>query len=187
MRGLPAGTRLPVVTLALGALRELAQPDRNALIRNLTLVVEADREVTLEDFTLLAVVRAALRPNAGRAEPVRFHSIVQVEADARLVLSAVAHAGSDDETDVAFARGLGRLALTGSLTPTAKIGFLRISDALERMRQLAPFVQRAFLEACVATVSADEQITLQEAELLRAIATTLECPIPPVVLESSGT
>ena len=185
MRDLPAGARLPVVTLALGALRELSQPDRNALIRNLTLVVEADREITLGDFTLLAVVRAALRPNAGRAEPVRFHSIVQVEADARLVLSAVAHAGSD-ATDVAFARGLGRLGLTGSLTPAAKIGFPRISDALEHMRQLAPFVQRAFLEACVATVTVDEQITVQEAELLRAIATTLECPIPPVLLESSG-
>ena len=35
--------------------------------------------------------------------------------------------------------------------------------------------------ACAHTVAADGQVLYREAELLRAIADTLDCPIPPFV------
>jgi uncharacterized tellurite resistance protein B-like protein len=37
------------------------------------------------------------------------------------------------------------------------------------------------IEACAQTVAADGAIQEREAELLRAIADTLDCPIPPFV------
>jgi uncharacterized tellurite resistance protein B-like protein len=37
------------------------------------------------------------------------------------------------------------------------------------------------IEACVYTVGADGVMTESEAELLRAVADTLGCPIPPFV------
>jgi hypothetical protein len=37
------------------------------------------------------------------------------------------------------------------------------------------------LLACAQTVVADGQVLYREAELLRAIADTLDCPVPPFV------
>jgi hypothetical protein len=68
-----------------------------------------------------------------------------------------------------------------AVRPLAEIGFPAVGASLERLRKLAPFVKRAFLEACVETVNADGRVALAEAELLRAIATALDCPLPPVL------
>jgi hypothetical protein len=56
-----------------------------------------------------------------------------------------------------------------------------VGGALDRLRKLAPFVKRAFLEACAVTVNADGRVATAEGDLLRAIATALECPIPPIL------
>jgi tellurite resistance protein len=56
-----------------------------------------------------------------------------------------------------------------------------VSGALERLRQLAPLAKPALLAACVAAASADGSFNLAEAELLRTIAATLDCPVPPVI------
>ena len=45
----------------------------------------------------------------------------------------------------------------------------------------APYVKRNLLLACAHTVASDRKVEVREMELLRAIADTLECPIPPFV------
>ena len=54
--------------------------------------------------------------------------------------------------------------------------------ALDRLAQAAPIIKKNLLEACIRTVGADGVILEAEAELLRAIADTLDCPIPPLGL-----
>ena len=49
-----------------------------------------------------------------------------------------------------------------------------------------PQIKRSLIEACVFVVGADGVIQEREAELLHAIADTLDCPIPPFV-EKTGT
>jgi uncharacterized tellurite resistance protein B-like protein len=44
-----------------------------------------------------------------------------------------------------------------------------------------PIIKKNLLEACIHTVGADGVILEAEAELLRAIADTLDCPMPPFV------
>ena len=44
-----------------------------------------------------------------------------------------------------------------------------------------PQIKKNLIEACVQVVGADGLIQEREAELLRAIADTLDCPIPPFV------
>ena len=44
-----------------------------------------------------------------------------------------------------------------------------------------PAVKRNILMACAQTVAADNQVTAREVELLRAIADSLDCPVPPFV------
>jgi uncharacterized tellurite resistance protein B-like protein len=67
------------------------------------------------------------------------------------------------------------------LLPREKYGVAEIDAALNRLMQAVPIIKKNLLEACIHTVGADGVIQESEAELLRAIADTLDCPIPPFV------
>jgi uncharacterized tellurite resistance protein B-like protein len=56
-----------------------------------------------------------------------------------------------------------------------------IDAALNRLDQAAPQIKKNLLEACTRVVGADGVVQETEAELLRAIADTLDCPMPPFV------
>ena len=56
-----------------------------------------------------------------------------------------------------------------------------LSAALEKFDQASPLVKRTLIYACGKAVMADGMIIGEEAELLRAIADTIGCPIPPFV------
>ena len=57
----------------------------------------------------------------------------------------------------------------------------QIDAALNRLAQAVPIIKKNLLEACVHVVGADGVILEAEAELLRAIADTLDCPMPPFI------
>jgi uncharacterized tellurite resistance protein B-like protein len=57
----------------------------------------------------------------------------------------------------------------------------QVDTALNRLNQTVPPIKKLVLNACAETVAADGVIQENEAELLRAIADTLDCPIPPIL------
>ena len=180
-RGLAVEARLPVVALAGPSLRRLDAAARETLSRQLQMLVEADHRITLEECVLLTLARRHLAPTVGRNVPVRFRSIREVPDDARLVLSVLAHAGSGD-TAAAFARGMGALDLPEARPlPREAMEFAKVGEALGRLATLAPFVKGRLLEACVETVIADATVSVVEAEMLRAVAAALDCPVPPIL------
>ena len=75
----------------------------------------------------------------------------------------------------------------GADTPVADESVLETTDlakldvALGRLDQASPLLKKAILNAAAQTVAADGAIKEEEAELLRAIADTLDCPIPPFI------
>ena len=50
---------------------------------------------------------------------------------------------------------------------------------------MSPNVKREMLTAVTACIAADGKVTLEENELLRAIAAVLGCPVPPVAAATS--
>ena len=180
IRGLGRAFVLPLVELALPVLKEQKQAARDAFLADLTALVEADRRVTLGEFVLLTFLRQHLREGAGRAIATRYRALEDLREEARLLLSLVAHAARGD-SDEAFAKGAHWLALpAGALLPREAIALAPVSAALERMRVLAPLVKPRVLRACV-DAAADGGFTLRQVELLRAVAATLDCPVPPVL------
>jgi uncharacterized tellurite resistance protein B-like protein len=67
------------------------------------------------------------------------------------------------------------------LLPREQCGVTQIDEALDRLAQAVPIIKKNLLEACIHTVGADGVIQESEAELLRAVADTLDCPMPPFV------
>ena len=54
-----------------------------------------------------------------------------------------------------------------------------IDNALNKLAQASPPIKKRVLEACVICLAIDGVANLKEAELLRAIADGLDCPVPP--------
>ncbi len=118
---------------------------------------------------------------------VQFYTLKPLVPDCAVVLSALANVGSDDAGEIqkAFETGAPYLRAPDdgdlNLLPKEQCGVNQIDAALNRLAQASPIIKKNLLEACIHTVGADGVILEAEAELLRAIADTLDCPMPPFV------
>jgi uncharacterized tellurite resistance protein B-like protein len=65
------------------------------------------------------------------------------------------------------------------LLPREAAGLQPLDTALDRLVLAAPQIKKNLIKARVQAVGVDGLIQEREAELLRAIADTLDCPIPP--------
>jgi hypothetical protein len=102
-------------------------------------------------------------------------------------LSALARLGPDDPGQIqsAFERGAQLLDHAAevelTLVPTEQCALSDVDASLTRLAQAVSQIKKNVLEACALTVAADGVITELEAEMLRAIADTLDCPMPPFI------
>jgi Zn-dependent protease with chaperone function len=179
--GLARNHMLTLAELAVPAIKAQTQKERDRFIADLAAVVEADRRVTLTEFVLHSLLRQRLREGAGQPIPTRFRTLAEVADDAHLVLSLVAFAAGEDAKG-AYEKGAAVLGCGARpwLGPEA-LDTARIRNALERLRQLAPFVKPTLLKACLEAAAADGVFRLAEAELVRMVAATLDCPVPPML------
>jgi Zn-dependent protease with chaperone function len=172
---------LTLAELALPAVKSQPQPARERFLAEYAALVERDARVTLREFVLLTFLKQRLRPGAGEPVPVRYRRIEELAGDAHAMLSLVAYA-SGKGADNAFAHGARILELGWSApVPAEALTSAGISASFERLRHLAPLAKPALLRACVEVAMADGSLRLAEAELLRAVAATLDCPVPPVL------
>ena len=65
------------------------------------------------------------------------------------------------------------------MVPAAESGLREVDHALRKLDTLTPRLKRNVIRACAASIAADRQITVEEGELLRAVADSLDCPVPP--------
>jgi hypothetical protein len=181
VQGLARQHLLTLAELAVPAIKAQPQKARDAFLAELKARVEADRRVTLKELVLLTYLRQRLREGAGQPIPTRYRKVEEVAGDVHVVLSLVAHAARG-ATQAAFAKGAAVLKLAAQEPLGAEsLNAERIATSLERLRQLAPFAKPGVLKSCVESAAADGVFRLAEAELVRMVAATLDCPIPPIL------
>ena len=73
------------------------------------------------------------------------------------------------------------------LAPQDRLGLAVLDRALKVLKRLKPEPKGRLLKACAACVVADGRIEAAEAEMFRAIAATLDVPMPPLVVDKAGT
>jgi Zn-dependent protease with chaperone function len=185
---LPKSARLPLLDLAMPALKLLPPASRAALLSTAGKLIAADRRMTLAEFVLQTILARRLDARAGRATPIRFADISELRLECATLLSLTAHvaaSGSSEPPDVAFMRGAASYPPLG-LTPAhllqlPMIGFAQVRLALERANQLAPLAKPALIKALLAAAGDADPIPIDMADLLRAHCAAIEAPIPPAV------
>jgi hypothetical protein len=186
---LSKSARLPLLDLAMPALRQLPGADRMKLLTVVNKLIAADNRITLAEFVLQTVLARRLDAGAGRATPVKFVNLSELKKECAVLLSLVAHIGTAaarQETAMnAFLRGAAccpQLGLSSAdMFAVPAIGFAQISAALDRANQLAPLAKPAFIKALLATAGAANILPIATADVLRAICAALDAPIPPAV------
>jgi Zn-dependent protease with chaperone function len=181
--------KLALAEFAVPALREYSLDEYAAFNETVRKLIECDGAIELFEYTLMKMVARQLRAyfEGPDLDQARFGRVQDVLPECALLLSALAHVGQEDDEPAArtaFAQGQQFLDAPGAqiqFVPRSEWDLDRVDAALARLAKCPAGVQRNILLACGKTVAADGQVTEREAELLRAIADSLDCPMPPFV------
>jgi hypothetical protein len=193
-KDIPSHARVPLVDLALPALRRLSPAQFEQFRKAVNALIASDEKCDLFEFMLQKIVMRHLdtRFYPEQRLVTQFYDLRPLARDAGILLSATAYAGADDpaKAQAAFAKGaesLGRIARTEiPWLPPTECDLTHLDDALDRFAQSVPQIKKNVLNACVDTVSFDAEVAPREAEILRAIADSLDCPIPPFLAVASS-
>lgn len=181
--------RLPIIDLSIPALRFLS-PNQYVAFRSVVkALIEADEQIDVFEYALQRVIVRHLDPVIGgkaKPRPTNYYSIKGLVNEASVVLSVLARKGHGDADTAmtAFKAATGQIA-------SLKAGFQFMEEelctwdtldaALDKLNEGSFKVKKWVLGAALACLMHDREITVEETELFRAVADSLDCPVPPWV------
>jgi phage baseplate assembly protein gpV len=115
---------------------------------------------------------------------VQFDSFDAVRGEIAIVLSAFAHLSAKDSA-AAFAEGTAQIPVIArqiSLLEPAACGLEQMDAALDRLAVSSLPIKQRLLVAAGHVMAADGTVSVEEGELYRALAATLDCPMPTLGL-----
>lgn len=182
--------RLPLVQLALPSLRQLSANQYDKFKENVAALIHEDNRVGLSEWALQRVVTKHLSEahEAKRSSP-KAATMAQLQDHIARLMSMLAYAdrSSGISPEQAFEVGRQALELDIHLLPKQELSLTSLNAALDALANLRPLRKPKLLKACIATITADGVVAPVESELVRAIADTLDCPMPPIVVEQQET
>lgn len=177
--------RLPLVDLAAPALRQLSPEQASRFLQRLKNLIDADGKVTLFEYALFKLIRRRLSPDQVPANvaSARYVSLTPILDEAALLLSALSAADNPAAADAnaAFFRAAVRLGHSELRRSAGPLDVKSLDAALDTLAAAAPGVRARMLDACAHCVTADGVICSEESDLIRVVAATLNCPLPPMV------
>ncbi len=180
-----ARAHLPLVDLALPALRTMTKKQYNEFSHAFKELVAADQQIALFEWSLHRVLLRHLRPQFEKVKPPRiaYYSLAQLGNEISLLLSTLAHL---DNTGTRVERSFQHAAdmLSGvkvTLLPPAECTLPQLQKALSTLSTVAAKQRQHLVEACAELICYDRDVSIKEAELFRGICDMLECPMPPLL------
>lgn len=178
--------RLPLLDLTIPALRGISATECQQLFKCVNGLAKADGDLSLAEFVLYLVLWHRLQPciNPNREHKIQYTNLAQVWPDCLILLSALSQVGQTSQDAVAYAFRSGAYRLPGvsqqtlpETPPAFNLG--QLHQSLKRLGLASGKIKQSVVDACAHTVLLDNVVTVQEADVLRAIVINLDCPLPP--------
>tara|TARA_B100002003_G_scaffold251259_1_gene293932 strand:- start:7723 stop:9609 length:1887 start_codon:yes stop_codon:yes gene_type:complete len=175
--------RLPILELSMPTLRQLTYQQYQLFMANIKVLIEADKRISLSEWCLQKYLSKHLNEvyENAHGEP-KYGNIGRLKAHCAVLLSMLAYC--DRKSTVApvdaFSMGSKELGLPITLLEKSQLNFGKLNAAVNALADLHPLKKPKLLKACIRTIAADGLISVAEAELVRTIADSLDCPIPPI-------
>lgn len=186
LSALPAEWRLPLLHLVQGTLRHMSREQYLTFRGTVEELIQTDQKITVLEFIIHRILISHLDRHFFAPPPLRptYHSVRAVEDAAVVLLSLVAHAGRTEpqEAEAGYRAGTVAAGLDAAapLLPLQECSLARVQEALDKLRLAIPAVKKRILSGIFVVAAKDALLTVAEAELMRAIAESLDCPMPPL-------
>lgn len=178
MRNFPREKRIAAVLVAAPALRELSARDRREFCETLDLLAQADGNVSIFEFCILAAVRGLLL-----SESQRKLSPSDVRSEAELVLNFFLRGNKTPRSR--WAQDLSAALAKQTMFPgslrvldEAALNFPALEAAFRKLRASPIRIREQLLFTARDVIAADGEITPEENDVLSAFAVALACPAP---------
>ncbi|MEM6279910.1 MAG: M48 family metallopeptidase [Verrucomicrobiota bacterium] len=182
--------KFSLVDLAIPTLRRLSRQEYEDFRKITNHLIASDRQVDLFEFALLKVIQRHLDTYFQQSRPPRmkYRRLGQLQNETSILLSTMAAMSHPDDPETiqsVFAKAANYLKSAArteiQFRNASECGLKEIEAALAKFNESTPPVKRLLLEAASHCVLEDDGVSSREAELIRATADAIGCPIPPFV------
>lgn len=181
--------RIPLLEMTVPALSQITREEYDRLIKRIVKLSEMDAEISFFEFAVMRLVKKHLgrKFEGASAKTKVISSTGPLRDHFSMLLSTmvwVGQPGSDAEAKRIFDQALQQAPLFHGqiqLKPFDALGFNELDKALDTLTHARFGVKRQMLNTCATAVAHDGEVNDDEGELIRAVAVTLDCPMPPLV------
>ena len=174
--------QLPLLDLTLPALRQSSSEECQRLFKCLSGFAEVDEKSLLMLVVICSILQHHLQPSGDLTE--EYATLDSIWNDCSIVFSLLAQTGqkSEQAATYTFRSGLDRLpGAREQKFPDAlpAFNFSSLQQSFDRLGKASAKLKMAIADACFSTIVLDDRVTQPEANLMWAIAVTLDRPLPP--------
>jgi Zn-dependent protease with chaperone function len=182
--------RLPLLEIAFPSLKQRPAEELSFLLSLTTRLIETDGEIDLYEFCVHRILssnlgRAGAAPDGRpRGRRARRAGLQSAAISLLRILADYGH-DSDETSRAAFRAGIDTLddwARDFEYTTDRRFTISVLDDSLDVLRGLNIKGKESLLRAITATAGHDTRLTIEEAELIRAVCATLDYPLPPILV-----
>ena len=180
--------RMPLLEIAFPALKQRPEQQRDYFLDLVRRLIELDGVVDLYEYCFYRILSSSFKrvsDPSGRRKRNRAGK-KDIRRAATDLLRTVAHHGHDsiDERVAAYEAGTSEFGQWAQETEyeDAELNTVALLDrSLNTLEKMNSAGRKSLVQALAKTVSHDGKVTGTEAELLRAICASLDCPLPPIL------
>ncbi len=175
--------RLPLIDMAMPALRQLSPDQYKRFKQNLNTLIHADGHVSMFEWALYKIVVCNLDLDFERryTHSGSYSNVRQLRKECYVLFSYLSRITPEADLQQALQAATEQLeGMQLELLPADQISLDDLDRATQRLAKLKPLAKPQLLKACAACIAADEKVTASEMELLRALSALLDCPLPPL-------
>ena len=180
---LHASLHLPLLELAIPALKSLSKNQYEQFKNNMHKLIVLDKELTLKEWAIFRLVVNQCEPPLRRQQRLSLSAVLD---DCAVLLSLLAIKGHGQAQDVeqAFGEAWAQLGFPSKsgvsvaerFNPNATVS--QLDRSLKRLAQVKPLLKPRVLKAVAICVEFDGQLSLVEANMVRVLASCMDCPMP---------
>jgi Zn-dependent protease with chaperone function len=180
---LPASVQLPLIDISLPTFKSLAIDKRQQIMQNMKQLVAQSKE-NLFQFMLITLVEKAAQDKTKVSNQGKYQDFTPVMNE---ISTLIAHLVATTKEDPQHQESLFAKIMKEFTSQPISFSSINITEHLQlpailaKLNMLNPLCKQTLIHACIECIEDDKQINLVEAELVRAIAASLDCPIPPIV------
>ncbi|MEE2731060.1 MAG: M48 family metallopeptidase [Pseudomonadota bacterium] len=177
--------RLPLLDICLATLKTADAERRQTIIKNSVDLIKLDRKITLSEFVACFLIQQSLSDIKRPQRSIK--SYQPLESALATLFSALVQVSGDSKDKQAdnfqnIMQYYCQRDYSNQLQqPPSPKG---LNQALQQLKRLTPLLKQPVVDACVDCILHDGKAVLKEVELLRAICEALECPLPPLIIQS---